>query len=102
MKHMDLIHTCTNPRCLEEQGIEAQTEERDGRVHVRCGLCGRRRDYPTDALNRTSTGPGCGALTRIIRSRGTVHFRKAIAPASITSYLMHPHIQGRRRPGRSP
>ena len=55
MKHMDLIHTCTNPRCLEEQGIEAQTEERDGRVHVRCRLCGRRRDYPTDALNRTST-----------------------------------------------
>ena len=29
MRHTDLIHTCTNPACLKEEGTEAQTEERD-------------------------------------------------------------------------
>lgn len=54
MHHTELIHTCTNPECLKEEGAEAQTEERGTRVHVLCGVCGRRRDYPTDALNRES------------------------------------------------
>ena len=55
MDHEDLIHTCTDPECLKEEGIEAQTEERGDRIHVLCGLCGRRRDYPKEALNREST-----------------------------------------------
>ena len=52
MDYTDLIHTCTDPKCLEEEGIEAQAEERGDRIEVLCGLCGRRWDYPADALNR--------------------------------------------------
>ena len=55
MDHADLIYTCTDPECLKEEGVEALTEERGDRVHVQCGLCGRRRDYPKEALNREST-----------------------------------------------
>ncbi len=54
MDYTDLIHTCTDPQCLEEEGAEAQCEERGDRIHVLCGLCGRRRDYPVEALNRES------------------------------------------------
>ena len=39
---------------LKEEGIEAQWEERVDRIHILCGLCGRRRDYPIEALNRES------------------------------------------------
>ena len=54
MYHADLIHTCTDPECLKEEGVEALTEERGDRIHVICGLCCRRRDYPTESLNRKS------------------------------------------------
>ena len=54
MDYPDLIHTCTAPDCLKEEGIEAQVEERSDRIEVLCGLCGRRRDYPAEALNRES------------------------------------------------
>ena len=55
MNHTDLLHTCLDPKCCQEQGLEAQTEQRGDRVYVRCGRCHRRRDYPTDALRRTSS-----------------------------------------------
>ena len=42
MNHMDVLHTCINPKCRQEQGVEAQTEVRDDRVYILCGLCGRR------------------------------------------------------------
>lgn len=54
MDYTGLIHTCTNPDCLEEDGIEAQVEERGDRIEVLCGLCGRRRNYQAEALNRES------------------------------------------------
>ena len=54
MDHTALIHACTDPECLKEEGVEALTEERGDKIHVLCGLCGRRRDYPTEALNRKS------------------------------------------------
>ena len=54
MSLTDLIYICTNPECLKKEGTEAQTEQRDSRVHVLCGLCGRRRNYSADALNRES------------------------------------------------
>ena len=50
----DLIYTCTNPKCLRAVGSEASSEERSDRVYITCGLCYRRRDYPTDSLNRES------------------------------------------------
>ena len=54
VNYTDLIHTCTAPNCLKEGGIEALIEERGDRIEVLCGLCGRRRDYPAEALNRES------------------------------------------------
>ena len=54
MDYTDLIHVCTDPQCLEEEGVEAQCEEREDRIHVLCGLCGRRHDYPAEVLNRES------------------------------------------------
>ena len=52
MHHRDVLHTCTNPECLKKGGLEAQTCERDGRIHVLCGRCERKRDYPAESLNR--------------------------------------------------
>ena len=54
MEYTDLIHNCTAPECLDEDGIEAQIEERDDLIDVLCGSCGRRRSYPAEALNRES------------------------------------------------
>ena len=54
MDYTDLIHTCTAPECLDEDGIEAQVEERGDWIEVLCGLCGRRQSYPAEALNRES------------------------------------------------
>ncbi len=55
MNHFDLIHICMSSECLNEPGVEAQSEERGDKIHVRCGLCGRRREYPKEALNLEST-----------------------------------------------
>ena len=52
----DLIYTCANPQCLQAVGSEASSEERGDRVYITCGLCCRRRDYPTDSLTRDSIG----------------------------------------------
>lgn len=54
MDYTDLIHTCTAPECLNEDGLEAQVEERGDLIEVLCGLCGRRRTYPAKALDRES------------------------------------------------
>ena len=51
-----LIYTCANPQCLQAVGSEASSEERGDRVYITCGLCCRRRDYPTDSLTRDSIG----------------------------------------------
>lgn len=52
--YTDLIHTCTASECLDEDGIEAQVEERGALIEVLCGLCGRKQNYPAEALNRES------------------------------------------------
>ena len=54
MDHFNLIHTCLNPECLKEEGIEAPAEEQGDIILVLCGLCGRKRDYPKQSLNRES------------------------------------------------
>ena len=55
MDYTDLIHICTDLECLKAEGIEAQTEEQGDVIQVRCGLCGRIREYPKEALDREST-----------------------------------------------
>ena len=52
MHYTDLMYTCSNPKCCQEEGLEAQVEESDDKIHVLCGLCGIKRDYPKKALNR--------------------------------------------------
>ena len=56
MEHFDLIHTCLNSECLKEDGVEASSEERGDVIHVLCGKCHRKHDYPKESLNRTSLG----------------------------------------------
>ena len=54
MHYTDLIYTCTHLNGLEKDGLESQAQEMGDRIEVCCGLCGRKRDYPTEALNRES------------------------------------------------
>ena len=54
MHYTDLIYTCTHLNGLEKDGLEAQAQEMGDRIEVCCGLCGRKRDYPTEALNQES------------------------------------------------
>ena len=54
MNHFNLIHACLNSECLKEEGIEAPSEEQGDMIRVRCGLCGRKSDYPKESLNRES------------------------------------------------
>ena len=56
MDHTDLIHICTRMECLKAEGVESSAKRRGNRIHLCCGSCGRRRDYPVEALNRESTG----------------------------------------------
>ena len=47
-----LIHSCVRPGCVEEEGLEAQTELYGNQVAVKCGRCDNRWSYASEFLNR--------------------------------------------------
>ena len=54
MDFMDFIYSCTNAECQKPPAAEATPEPTGERISVRCGLCGRKRTYHKEFLNRLS------------------------------------------------
>ena len=54
MDFMDFIYVCTNTACQGNKTAEAMPEPVGDRILVHCWLCGRKRDYSTECLNRST------------------------------------------------
>ena len=54
MDFMDFIYVCTNPDCRANGMAEAPPEPIDDDISVRCGLCGKKRNYPKTCLKNAT------------------------------------------------
>ena len=56
MGHLRFRFDCSRRDCQNEPGAEAQVHESGDQIVVMCGLCGTKRPFPKDWLNRENPG----------------------------------------------